>query len=132
MVGGEEKYRLMRRARGLLFPVLWHEPAGLAIIESMYFGLPVLATPYGSLPEHVTAEVGVLSNRLSVLVEAAREHAKYDRRAIHEHWKRNFTYMHMARKYAQYYERILDGEDLHPAPVQSPVVREKKLFDWLP
>jgi len=132
MVGGEEKYRLMRRARGLLFPVLWHEPAGLAIIESMYFGLPVLATPYGSLPEHVTEEVGVLSNNLSELVEAARDHAKYDRRAIHEHWRRNFTHRHMAGKYATYYERILAGEDLHPAPIESPVVRQKKLFDWLP
>ncbi|MEJ2384373.1 MAG: hypothetical protein P8Y54_08235 [Xanthomonadales bacterium] len=98
MVGGEEKHRLMRRARGLLFPVLWDEPGATAVVESLYFGLPVLGTPYGCL----------------------------------EHWRNGFTYTDMAGKYAGYYERILDGEDLHPAPIQSPVVRQKKLFDWRP
>lgn len=132
MVGGEEKHRLMRRARGLLFPVLWDEPGATAVVESLYFGLPVLGTPYGCLPEQVTEDVGVLSNSLSELVEAARDYQKYDRRAIHEHWRSGFTYRDMAAKYAEYYERILEGEDLHPAPIQSPVVRQKKLFDWLP
>ena len=132
MVGGEEKHRLMRRARGLLFPVLWDEPGATAVVESLYFGLPVLGTPYGCLPEQVPADVGVLSNRLSELVEAAREWRRYDRRAIHDHWSRHFTYRHMAGKYVRYYERILDGEDLHPAPIDSPVVRQKKLYDWLP
>ena len=83
-------------------------------------------------PEQVTEEVGVLSNSLSELVRAAGDHAKYDRRAIHEHWRIGFSYTDMAGKYAAYYERILDGEDLHPAPIQSPVVRQKKLFDWRP
>ena len=87
---------------------------------------------YGCLPEQVTEEVGVLSNSLSELVRAAGDYAKYDRRAIHEHWRNGFTYTDMAAKYAGYYERILDGEDLHPQPIRSPVVRQKTLFDWLP
>lgn len=132
MVGGEKKHRLMRAARGLLFPVLWDEPGATAVVESLYFGLPVLATPYGCLPEQVTPEVGVLSNSESELAEAARQAGRYDRRAIHEHWKNHFTYRHMAGKYAGYYERILDGETLHPAPIESPVVRRKNLFEWRP
>jgi glycosyltransferase involved in cell wall biosynthesis len=53
MVGGAEKYNLMRNAKGLIFPVLWDEPGATAVIESLYFGLPVFATPYGCLVEQV-------------------------------------------------------------------------------
>lgn len=51
MVGGALKMQLLAASRGLIFPVRWHEPFGLAIIESMYFGCPVFATPYGAIPE---------------------------------------------------------------------------------
>ena len=44
MVGGEQKNSLLNGSRGLIFPVRWHEPFGLAIIESLYFGCPVFST----------------------------------------------------------------------------------------
>ena len=50
MVGGSEKTGLLNASRGMIFPVRWHEPFGLAVIESLYFGCPVFATPYGALP----------------------------------------------------------------------------------
>ena len=56
----------------MIFPVRWHEPFGLAIVESLYFGCPVFGTPYGSLPEIVAPDVGVLSARASDLAEAVR------------------------------------------------------------
>ena len=34
MVGGQVKLDLLQGSRGLVFPVLWHEPFGLAVIES--------------------------------------------------------------------------------------------------
>src|ERR1700733_12244727 len=61
MIGGEEKKRLLSRARCLIFPVRWHEPFGSATIESLVSGAFVAATPYGSLPEIVTPEPGMLS-----------------------------------------------------------------------
>jgi glycosyltransferase involved in cell wall biosynthesis len=57
MVGGQVKLDLLQGSRGLIFPVLWHEPFGLAVIESLYFGCPVYATPYGALPELVPRNV---------------------------------------------------------------------------
>ena len=51
MVGGVEKDRLLNDSKGLIFPVRWHEPFGIALIESLYYGCPVFGTPYGSLPE---------------------------------------------------------------------------------
>ena len=61
MVGGQVKLDLLQGSRGLIFPVLWHEPFGLAVIESLYFGCPVYATPYGALPELAPPATGVLA-----------------------------------------------------------------------
>src|SRR5665647_810580 len=47
MKGGEEKNKIINGSKGLLFPVLWNEPFGIALIESLYFGCPVVGTPYG-------------------------------------------------------------------------------------
>ncbi len=47
MVDNAAKKRLIERSKGLLFPVRWHEPFGLAVPESLWYGAPVFATPYG-------------------------------------------------------------------------------------
>jgi hypothetical protein len=107
MVGGDRKIRVLNGSRGLLFPVRWHEPFGLAIC-------PVLGTPYGSLPELVPADVGVLSNRASELAEAARHLERFDRRRCHEWVMDRFTTRHMTDGYLQLYRRILNGEVLNP------------------
>jgi len=75
MVGGAEKDMYLKRSKGLIFPVLWHEPFGLAIIESLYFGSPVFATPYGSLPELVKNDVGFLSNKKDELINAVKSNS---------------------------------------------------------
>ena len=64
MVGGSEKTGLLNASRGMIFPVRWHEPFGLAVIESLYFGCPVFATPYGALPELVPAENAACYQRM--------------------------------------------------------------------
>ena len=60
MIGGVKKSQMLNGSKGQIFPVRWHEPFGLAIIESLYFGCPVFGTPYGSLPEIVNNDVGLL------------------------------------------------------------------------
>ena len=47
------KNELLSRARALLFPIEWQEPFGLAMIEAMACGTPVLAFAGGSVPEIV-------------------------------------------------------------------------------
>lgn len=117
MVGGEEKNEILRNSKGLIFPVLWNEPFGLAIIESMYFGCPVFGTPYGSLPELVTPETGFLSDRKKDLInELINGH--YLPKKCHEHVLNNFSSEKMTCKYLGYYERVLQGKNLnssHPA-----------------
>jgi glycosyltransferase involved in cell wall biosynthesis len=115
MVGGAEKNELINGSRALVFPVRWHEPFGIAIIESLYFGCPVFATPYGSLPELVPAHVGSLSASATELAAALRARTRYDPKACHEWVMDNFTARIMTDRYVAFYERVMNGETLNPA-----------------
>ena len=116
MVGGQEKFRLLNTSNGLIFPVRWHEPFGLAVIESLYFGCPVFATPYGALPELVGPEHGCLSANKAELVSSIQDQS-FDMRACHQHAVKHFNAETMARGYLDKYEQVLAGERLsknHP------------------
>ena len=117
MVGGEAKNQLIRDSKGLIFPVLWHEPFGLAVIESLYLGCPVLSTPFGSLSEIICHDqLGCVSDQTSVLSNAITESARFDRKGCHEYAKQHFNHELMARRYHACYERVLANETLNPAP----------------
>jgi glycosyltransferase involved in cell wall biosynthesis len=52
---------LLRGARALVFPSIWHEPAGLVAFEAMVAGRAVIGSRVGGIPEMVTDGVsGVL------------------------------------------------------------------------
>lgn len=114
MVGGELKNQLVKNSKGLIFPVLWHEPFGLAIIESLYLGCPVFATPYGAMPDIISQDnIGLLSDRYEVLIEAVKSIDKFDRSACHEHAKHYFSHLSMSKSYIECYEKVLSGENLN-------------------
>ena len=119
MIGGSAKNHLIDQSSGLIFPIIWHEPFGIAITESMYFGCPVFATPYGSLPEIVDANSGVLSESSTELAQAVKEFS-YDTRTIHERVMDCFSATVMANDFVQLYERILNGESLNAEPPVRP------------
>jgi glycosyltransferase involved in cell wall biosynthesis len=129
MVGGQRKSNLINGSKGLIFPVLWPEPMGLAVIESLYFGCPVFATPYGSLPELV-GEFGFLSNSASELAEAISNVDAFDRRACHEYARDVHNSRQMALNWLEKFEQVLNGKDLNKrAPVwQSD--HQPKYLEW--
>lgn len=116
MVGGSYKHRLINGSRALLFPVLWHEPFGIALTESLYFGCPVFGTPYGSLPELITPEFGYLSTNRSELLNALKDAESYDRKKCHEYVCDNFSAGKMTQDYLNLYEKVLNGESLNQRP----------------
>ncbi len=122
--------QLNARFKGMVFPVLWHEPFGLAIIESMYYGCPVFGTPYGSLPELIPAGVGFTSNSISALVEAVKNSNSFSRAHCHNYAATLFNARTMAEKYVVMYEKVLNGQTIHttaPFLDVSGIQQERKL-----
>ncbi|MEI2710007.1 MAG: glycosyltransferase [Chitinophagaceae bacterium] len=103
----------MNGSKALLFPVLWHEPFGIALIESLYYGCPVLGTPYGSLPELINNEVGFLSNSYNELANALKNCQQYNNKHCSNYVVDNFSAKSMTEKYIAYYEKVLNGEQLN-------------------
>jgi len=128
MVGGEQKFDLLNRSSGLLFPVRWHEPFGIAITESMYYGCPVFGTTYGSLPELVHSEVGFLSNKASTLAEAFNNNT-YSPKVCHEYARDLFNSKVMTLSYLKLYEKVLNGESLNKKEPQV-FHQNSKYLDW--
>ena len=130
MVGGTLKFRLLNESRGMIFPVRWNEPFGLAVIESLYFGNPVFATPYGSLPELVLPDHGYLSNSITELANSVQD-MKFDPRECHQWAISKFNHLEMARGYLQKYQRVLDRESLNKL---QPILQDNghKLLTWRP
>jgi glycosyltransferase involved in cell wall biosynthesis len=52
-VGGDERLELLAHSAALLMPIDWDEPFGLAMIEALVTGTPVIAFPRGSVAEVV-------------------------------------------------------------------------------
>jgi glycosyltransferase involved in cell wall biosynthesis len=128
MKGGAEKNAILSQSKGLLFPVLWNEPFGLSIVESLYFGCPVFATPYGSLPEIVQPEVGFLSNKVNALVDAVQQANDFDKKTCHEYVMDKFSSTQMAIQYLLKYETVLNQQVLNKTvPILQQVQTEKFL-----
>lgn len=129
MVGGEKKNKLLNESKGLIFPVRWHEPFGLAITESLYFGAPVFGTPYGSLSELVTPEVGYLSNRAEDLAYHIKE-AHYNPQLLHEYASDRFNAKIMTKSYLDKYENVLNGYYLNEIPPSLKEQATSRFLDW--
>ncbi len=114
VMGGEEKNKVMKNCDALLFPVRWHEPFGIAIIEAMAIGLPVFGSQYGSLPELINDEVGKTFESKEKVIEFLKTNEfSYDSKAIRNYVEINFNMARVTRDYVQIYERILSGENLN-------------------
>ncbi|HHY86454.1 MAG TPA: glycosyltransferase family 4 protein [Verrucomicrobia bacterium] len=134
MLGQAEKIPLLARARCLVFPVRWHEPFGIAVVEALASGCYVAATPYGALPELVTVETGVLSRRASDLADAVRHPERFDPSAcVRRVTEGGFTHIDMARRYLRYYEQVLCHGELEnngQLPQTAAGFDANKLLEW--
>jgi hypothetical protein len=132
MVDDIEKRAVLRNARALLFPVRWPEPFGIAITEALASGCAVFGSPYGSLPEIVDQNSGVLSSSASDLVKAIKEF-KYSPEKCRARVYQGFSHLDMARSYLTHYARVLEHGTIHPKN-SPPRAQFKKsveiLLDW--
>jgi len=62
-ISGNKKLSFISQARALLFPISWNEPFGMAVIEALACGTPVIAMNRGAMPEIIEHGVnGFLAN----------------------------------------------------------------------
>jgi glycosyltransferase involved in cell wall biosynthesis len=109
-IGGRAKDAFLGNARALLFPIDWPEPFGLAMIEAMACGTPVIAYRNGSVPEVVREGVsGFIVDNIHSAVEAVRRADSIDRRSCRREFEERFTSRRMAREYVSIYESVLAG-----------------------
>ena len=96
---------LMGRAKGFLFPLQWDEPFGLAVIESMAAGTPVVAYARGSMPELIkSGESGFLVDHEDGMVARCREIERLDRARCRAWVAEHFSIEQMLTGYERLYQ----------------------------
>ncbi|RVC75839.1 glycosyltransferase [Mesorhizobium sp. M4A.F.Ca.ET.022.05.2.1] len=112
VVGGAEKLRLLGEARAFLNPIAWEEPFGMAPVEAMLCGTPVLTTPRGALPEIVDADTGRFFDTDAEFAAALSAIADLSPGRCRDSAADRFPITRTAQAYLELYARILDGETL--------------------
>lgn len=108
-VSKEEKRDLLAAAKGFIFPLQWAEPFGLVMIEAMVTGTPVIAFPYGSVPELVVdGQTGFLVNNVDEMVEKVKKLETLDPTACRRHVESRFGVKRMTNNYLALYESIVE------------------------
>ena len=108
-VKGQRKQRLLANAKALLFPIRWEEPFGVAPIEALASGTPVIAMNRGAMPEIIKHGVN------GFLAKSQREFESYMKRVDQinpEDCKKSveekFSARIMAENYIDRYNSVLD------------------------
>jgi glycosyltransferase involved in cell wall biosynthesis len=103
------KTAFLGEALALLFPIDWPEPFGLALIEAMACGTPVLAFRRGSVPEIV--DEGVTGSIVATPEEAIQTLPgvlSLDRHAVRQRFEERFSAARMAGDYVKLYRSLLE------------------------
>jgi glycosyltransferase involved in cell wall biosynthesis len=94
-------------ATALLFPIDWPEPFGLAMVEAMACGTPVLGWRNGSVPEIVEHGVsGFIVDSIEQAVALVPRIAQLDRTWVRARYEARFTAHRMARDYLAVYRAL--------------------------
>jgi glycosyltransferase involved in cell wall biosynthesis len=106
-VGERDKPAFLGNAAGLLFPIDWPEPFGLAMIEAMSCGTPVLAWRNGSVPELVDHGLtGFVVDSVDAAVAHLPRLAALDRSQVRRRFEARFTAAGMTRDYLAVYRSL--------------------------
>lgn len=103
-----ELIEMMSRARGFLFPLQWDEPFGMAVVEAMAAGTPVLAYRRGSMAELIRdRETGYVLDDEEGMVESVASIGKLDRWRCREWVRERFSVEQMVDGYEKLYKKTL-------------------------
>jgi glycosyltransferase involved in cell wall biosynthesis len=103
-----EKSEFLGNATALMFTIDWPEPFGLAMIEALACGTPVIARPCGSVPEIIEQGLtGYIAASVEELVAAVKRIDGISRAGCRAQFERRFTVETMMDRYEEVYERLI-------------------------
>lgn len=106
-INDERKSGFLSGAIALMFPIDWPEPFGLAMIEAMACGTPVIAFNRGSVPEVVDDGVtGYIVENVEEAVSALSRIGELSHSRIRAVFERRFTARRMATDYLHVYRSL--------------------------
>ncbi|HEX7096274.1 MAG TPA: glycosyltransferase family 4 protein [Acidimicrobiales bacterium] len=109
-VGHADKQRLVGGALALVNPLGWPEPFGLAMVESLACGTPVVATDVGSVRELIQDGVtGFVCRDDDEMVHRLQDIRRIDRRGCRRAAEARFSQERMVADHLALYERVLGG-----------------------
>ena len=109
-IGDRDKAAFLGGALALLFPIDWPEPFGLAMIEAMAAGTPVIAWRNGSVPEVIEqGRSGFIVDSVEEAVAAVDAARTLSRSGVRDRFEARFTADRMASDYLAVYRSLLAG-----------------------
>jgi glycosyltransferase involved in cell wall biosynthesis len=107
-VGPAQRAKVLGEAAALLHPIGFAEPFGLAVVEAMVCGTPVIAYPRGSMPEIIDEGItGTLVPDVAAAVDALPAVLALDRARVRETALRRFSAERMVEDYLRVYSALL-------------------------
>jgi glycosyltransferase involved in cell wall biosynthesis len=105
-VDADGKRELLASAAALLNPIAWGEPFGMAMLESLACGTPVVGCPKGAAPEIVEHGLtGYLGDTDEELVAGLLSLDRIDRGVCREQARQRFSVEQMVEGYVRVFEQ---------------------------
>jgi len=107
-LSGKRKLTFLSQAKALLFPICWDEPFGMAVIEALACGTPVVAMNHGAMPEIIEHGVnGFLANTEEEFIEYMGRVDEIDPHACRRSIEEKFSVDAMAGNYIERYNEVI-------------------------
>lgn len=107
-VSGANKMQFLSQGKALLFPIQWEEPFGMAVIEALACGTPVVAMNRGAMSEIIEHGVtGFLANNEQEFADYMERVGEIDPAACRQAVRDKFTVEIMAEGYVERYREAI-------------------------
>jgi glycosyltransferase involved in cell wall biosynthesis len=108
-IGESQKSEFLGNALAFMFTIDWPEPFGLAMIEALACGTPIIARPCGSIPEVVRPGVtGFVVSSIDEMAAAVNKIGELSREECRREFENRFTSEIMVDRYEQVYRLLIE------------------------